>query len=56
MNKHWYIKTKKHDINIWLSCSKNNWCGFGIEHDKHEFRIHLGKLHFDFTIYGHETV
>ncbi len=56
MDKHWYIGTKKHDINITLSWSKHNWCGWGIEKTKHGFQIHLGKCHFHYDNYRHEQV
>ena len=54
INKHWYIGTKESDINIWLSCSKYNYSGWGFEKEKNGFSIHFGKCHFHYTVYGHE--
>ena len=54
MYKNWYIKTKNSDINMTLSCDKSNWSGYGVEHDGHGFKIHLGKCHFHYSKYTHE--
>lgn len=54
MYKNWYIGTKKSDINMTLSCSRNNYSSWGIKRVKHGFEAHLGKCHFHYSKYGHE--
>lgn len=56
INKHWYIGTKKNDINIWFSSDKSNYKAWGIEKEKHGFSIHLGRTHFHYEKYLHEQV
>ena len=54
MYKVWYMSTKKSDINVILSISKNNYKEWGITKKKNEFAIHLWECHIYFTKYPHE--